>query len=147
MAVANHYDRPQRALELRLAGAPYDRIAEAVGYSNKGTAYRAVQKALGAMQPTTSTTATDTTEDGEERSAIEIEMVRLDALRTGLWSKARRGDVQAVDRILRIGERQLELRELLRRQRPPVSPAATPLSDFEERLRERQRYMGEGRSS
>lgn len=146
MAVSTHDDRPQRALELRLAGAPYDRIADAVGYSNKGTAYRAVQRALGEMQRQTTVATTestgDTTPADENRDMIDLEMARLDAMRTGLWSKARRGDVQAVDWVIRIGERQMELRELLRRQAPPVAPAATSLSDFEKRLRQRERNLG-----
>lgn len=143
--------RAEKALELHLAGLPFQRIAEMVGYANKGGAYKAVQRALTAGKPTSATptpTGADGAAGGDDRAEeIETELLRLDAMRTGLWGKARRGDVQAVDRVIRIGERQMELRELLLRRTPAAAPAATSLSDFETRLRERQRYVGEGRSS
>lgn len=155
MPVLRHDDdRAERALELHLAGLPFQRIADMVGYANKGGAYKAVQRALTAGKPPTSTTVpagpdgcADGDADGDGwATEIEVEMLRLDAMRMGLWSKARRGDVQAVDRVLRIGERQMELRELFRRHTPAV-PVTTSLSDFEKRLRERQHHLGEGRPS
>lgn len=150
MTAVDSDHRADKALELHLAGLPYQRIAEVLGYANKGGAYKAVRRALTAGKPPLATPApagNDGGADGVDRAAeIEVELLRLDAMRAGLWSKARRGDVQAVDRVIRIGERQMELRALLRRH-TPVVPVTTPLSEFEDRLRERQRYLGEGRST
>ncbi|NYI78713.1 hypothetical protein [Nocardioides panzhihuensis] len=150
MAAVDPDDRADKALELHLAGLPYQRIAEVLDYANKGGAYKAVRRALTAGKPPPANPAPagdDEDGDSDDRATeIEVELLRLDAMRAGLWSKARRGDVQAVDRVIRIGERQMELRALLRRH-TPATPVTTPLSDFEERLRERQRYLGEGRSS
>lgn len=93
--------RHDRALELHLAGASYAAIADALGYASRTGAYAAVQEALAAAQPTVL---------AEE--AVRGELARLDAMLTGLWPKARRGDVQAVDRVLKIGERRSALLSL-----------------------------------
>ncbi|MDL4812798.1 hypothetical protein [Actinomadura opuntiae] len=82
-----------RALELRKAGATYDQIAQQVGFSNRGTAQRAVVTALREI----------TAEPARDVLALELE--RLDAMLLGLWPDARRGDQQAIDRVLRIQER------------------------------------------
>lgn len=94
MANTDAKARRARALELHLAGATYEAIATAVGYASRSSALRAVKGALDAI--------------GAVPGAPEItdtELARLDAMLTGLWKKARQGDVQAVDRVLRIGER------------------------------------------
>ena len=83
-----------RALELHLAGATYETIAKAIGYSNRSGAHKAVQAAL-----------SDLGRYSVDDDVIETELARLDAMLTGLWPKARRGDVQAIDRVLKIGER------------------------------------------
>lgn len=146
MTVLDPDQRAEKALELHLAGVPYQRIADMLGYANRGGAHKAVGRALAAGKPPSAPPAPASSaeaEDGDDRPThIEVELLRLDAMRTGLWSKARRGDVQAVDRVIRIGERQMDLRELLRRQAPPAATVATSLSDFEKRLRERERYLG-----
>jgi hypothetical protein len=91
-------ERAARALELHLAGAGYDRIAAALGYANAGGAWKAVQRALAARPAV----------DGHAE-VVAVELARMDALMTGLWPKARRGDVAAVDRVLKIGERRTTL--------------------------------------
>lgn len=90
-------ERRAKALELHLAGATYDAIAQAVGYASRSGAHKAVQEALTDLGRPISGTALDT------------ELARLDAMLTGLWPKARRGDVQAVDRVLKISERRSAL--------------------------------------
>jgi transposase-like protein len=85
-------DRRARALELHLAGATYESIAQAVGYASKSSAHKAVQNAL------------DDLGNFQGESAV-TELARLDAMLTGIWPKARRGDLQAVDRVLKISER------------------------------------------
>ena len=86
-------EKRARALELRKAGATYDQIAKQVGYSNRGNAQRAVQTALKEI----------TAEPAREVLTLELE--RLDGMLLSLWPQARRGDVNAVDRVLRIQER------------------------------------------
>lgn len=96
-------ERRGRALELHLAGATYDQIAKQVGYASRSGAFKAVQDALKAQTPPNVDEAAGT------------ELARLDAMLTGLWPKARRGDLGAVDRVLKIGERrQALLAELAR---------------------------------
>ncbi len=86
--------RNERALELHLAGASYQKIATALGFASKSSAHEAVQKALASSRPVTIA--------GE---ALETELARLDAMLVGLWAAARRGNVAAVDRVLKIMER------------------------------------------
>lgn len=116
-----------RALELHLAGATYDAIAEAVGYAGRSGAYKAVQEALA-----------DLGEPAATSEAAATELARLDAMLTGLWPKARRGDVQAVDRVLKISERRALLLTAASQAAPLPEPKETPASDFERRLRERE---------
>lgn len=114
-------DRRGRALELRLAGATYDKIAQAVGYASKSGAHKAVQEALVGLGKFT------------PDDVVETELARLDAMLTGLWGKARRGDVQAVDRVLRIGERRAAL--LAISTRDDAEEKGTALDDLAARRR------------
>lgn len=89
--------RQLQALELRRAGVDYQTIADKVGYTNKGTAYAAVQAALrrGFVEPA--------------KELRELEADRLDRLQAAVWSAAIRGDVKAVDRVLRISDQRAKL--------------------------------------
>jgi hypothetical protein len=77
-----HHDNPDvltvreiRAVELRKAGLNYQQIAQALGYANKGGAYKAVHRALRKWgQPVT-----------EEYRILEL--ARLDAITSRLWAK------------------------------------------------------------
>lgn len=113
--------RRARALELHLAGASYDTIATQVGYASKSGAHKAVQEALTALGSPAPV--------GE---ALETELARLDAMLTGLWPKARRGDVQAVDRVLKIGERRGQLLALADQGAEP-EVKGTPLDELARR--------------
>lgn len=126
-------ERKARALELHLAGATYEAIAKAVGYAHRGTAYKAVQEAL------------DDLGKYGPREAVETELARLDAMLTGLWPKARRGDVQAIDRVLKIGERRTALLAMGERDAGEEGER-TGLSEFERKLAERARSTGAGRA-
>lgn len=119
-------NRRAKALELHLAGATYDAIATAVGYASRSGAHKAVQEALSGL--------------GRPAAGSEVlttEIARLDAMLTGLWPKARRGDVQAVDRVLKISERRAQLLAMSAGEAQPAA-RETGLSDFEKRLRERE---------
>lgn len=122
-------ERRTKALELHLAGATYDAIAKTVGYASRSGAHKAVQQALA--------DADETAPDVAEAAGTEL--ARLDAMLTGLWAKARRGDVQAIDRVMRIEERRSQILGLVAgNESTPEETRETGLSDFEKRLRERE---------
>lgn len=90
-------EKATKALELRVAGAPYERIADTVGYRSPAEARRAVDAALAAFT-------------AQEDSALrKLELARLDAMFLGLWPKARTGQHLAVDRCLAIMRERAEL--------------------------------------
>lgn len=127
-----------RALELHLAGATYQTIADQLGYASKASAHKVVREALDQL-----VMPEERPLDGVTDTAI----ARLDAMLVGLWPKARRGDVQAIDRVLKIEERRTALIALAQEQNPKVERKETGLSDFEKRLREReQRAKGARRT-
>lgn len=98
-------DKKARALELHLAGASYQTIATQLGYASKASAHKIVQQALVDL-------GTPSMSDDDATT----ELARLDAMLTGLWPKARRGDVAAVDRVLKISERRSALVAMARQQ-------------------------------
>ncbi len=100
--------RQREALALRLAGATYDQIAERLGFSHGSGAFAAVKRELAAR--------------GTQQSpqVVDTELARLDAMLVGIWAAARKGDLAAIDRVLRISERRMQLLALL------PEPAAIP---------------------
>ena len=92
-----HRERQAAALKLRKSGLTYDDIAEQLGYSNRGAAFRAV---MGAIERIT---------DEPARELVRLECERLDALQAALWQKAVSGNEKAVDKVLRIMERRARL--------------------------------------
>ncbi len=94
---AQREERRQRALEMRRTGASFLQIAKKLEYRNPAEAARDVTKLLTATVRETS----------EEVRAVEL--ARLDGLMVTLWPSARRGDLQAVDRVLKIMERRAKL--------------------------------------
>jgi hypothetical protein len=91
-------ERRAKALELHLAGTTYQVIAEQLGYSDRRNACKDVQKALDELAP-----------DDPNADATVVKVARIDAMLQGLWPKARRGDVQAIDRVLKLEERRDKL--------------------------------------
>lgn len=89
--------RKARAVELALTGMPYDEIASAVGYANRGTAWRTVQRAL-----------RDRTFKAVDEYR-EMEMTRLDTLQSACWDAALAGDLRAVEVVLRVMEQRRRL--------------------------------------
>lgn len=114
--------RDKQALELFLAGAPYSRIAEVLGYASKASAHASVRRALSAPA-----------EEAEDTDPIDVELARLDALLAGLWPKARKGDVHAVDRVLKISERRVALQALATARAPQDSGPVDPLDELKAR--------------
>jgi hypothetical protein len=97
MAKSEVTERQIRAVGLRRAGLGYTEIASAVGYANRGSAWKAVHRALrGELRE-------------EVAALVTLELHRLDQMTLGLWPRATRGDVGAIDRVLRIMERRASL--------------------------------------
>ncbi len=82
--------RCSRAVEMAAGGCTYQRIADALGYANRGTVHRLVGEALEAQQ----------VESVEVLRTVEVQ--RLDALQASLWPAALGGDVEAAMVCLRI---------------------------------------------
>lgn len=87
------------ALELKAGGSDYDEIARQVGYANRGSAWRAVQRALAAVR--------DSLVDTEEVRGLEL--MRLDQLQAGSWTAAKKGDAKAVRNVLAVMDRRRHL--------------------------------------
>ena len=92
-------DREHRAFELRKAGATYQQIGSQLGVT-KQAANKMIKRVLAELKDLT---------DGDAEDVRRIEVERLDVMTLALWPKARRGDVQEVDRVLRIMQRRAEL--------------------------------------
>ena len=88
--------RARLAIKLRIAGATWEQVSDKLGYASASSAYNSVKKHIQRLY--------DFDEDfvGE---VVQLDLARLDAMQLVLWEKAtRHGDVQAVDRILRVME-------------------------------------------
>jgi hypothetical protein len=92
--------RQANAVGLRLAGATYPQIAEALGYDNAANARRVVVESLRL------TAERDITE------LRDLENARLDRMLQGLWPKVINGDSDAINSALRISQRRAKLNGL-----------------------------------
>lgn len=102
-------EKTLKILELRKAGLTWDRIAEKLGYSERGAPYKLWKKAI----------ETATRESATE--ALELELQRLDDMFLGFWAKARTGHGPSADRALRIMERRASLLGLNSAQKVELS--------------------------
>jgi hypothetical protein len=84
-----------QALELRQRGFSYRRIAAEIGRS-VAAAHNFVRESLEEL-------AAD--QKREAGKLVALELARLDKLAAAIWPKANCGDVQAIDRLLKILER------------------------------------------
>jgi len=98
-ARARAAQRRNDALELRKAGASYRQIGQQLGVSHQ-QAHRDVTKAIRDLAKLG---------EGNARELRILEAERLDALFLSLWPQARVGDLQVVDRTLRIMARRAKL--------------------------------------
>jgi hypothetical protein len=94
-------ERQRKALELRMAGATFQAIADALGYANRSSATDAVTRAL-----------RDTVPKELTDELRQIENARLDRLYGPMYARALAGDHLAVDRCLRIMARRAALNGL-----------------------------------
>lgn len=90
-------DRQIRALELRKSGVSYEDIARELGYRGRDGAHRAVSAALKRTLQ----------EPADELRRLESE--RLDAMLFAIAPLVRRGNLEAIDRALKIMERRAKL--------------------------------------
>lgn len=89
-------ERDALAVRMRVDGKSYPAIATALGYGHRGNARRAVKRRLATMRA-------DLAADVAELRQIECK--RLDVALAAIMGRVRQGDLQAVDRMLRIMER------------------------------------------
>ena len=90
-------EREHNAVQLALAGASYDAIAQQCGYESRSGAWKAVHRLLARVE-------------AEDAEAIRtVEGARLDRLQTAHWPAAVRGDVKASSFVLRVMERRARL--------------------------------------
>lgn len=83
-----------RVVELRRAGVAFEQIAERLGLGEAATARAMYDQAL----------ASD-----DKRFDPELEAARLERLHTAIWPVAAKGDLAAIDRVVKIGERRERL--------------------------------------
>lgn len=96
---ARKVENQARALELRRAGLGFEAIGAQLGIK-KSQAHRLVVSGLAEARAQVAASA------DELRSE---ELSRLDGMLMGLWPRARKGEVAAVDRVLKISERRAKL--------------------------------------
>ncbi|MFJ3699505.1 hypothetical protein ACIPW9_36175 [Streptomyces sp. NPDC090052] len=81
------------AIRLRLAGMDFDTIADRLGYASRGAASKDVCRAFDAFR-------------AEEESAVEtwreLEGQRLDRLQAAAWTSAVKGDLKAIETVLKV---------------------------------------------
>ncbi len=92
-------EKRAQALALRTAGLSYKQIGEQLGVSRQ-MAHKYVAKELESLAEETKNSAT---------KLREMELLRLDKLLTGIWGKATKGELAALDRALRIIESRSKL--------------------------------------
>ena len=92
--------KEQKALELRIGGAPYRIIGEALGYADPSGAAKAVYRALDRIR-------SEIRESADQY--IQLQLERLDKMLLGVWPEAVKGRYGAIDRVLKIEERRAKL--------------------------------------
>lgn len=107
-------ERDREAMARRAGGMCYSQIAKELGMSNKSVAYKAVVRVLEQWQAETAESA---------EVVRDIELRRLDEMLAGLWPKAKKGDPQAIDRVLKIMDRRAKFLGLDAPERTELSIA------------------------
>lgn len=92
-------ERRRIAVERRLGGDTYEQIAERLGVTRQA-AFALVKQALTDLNAQTSLEAAE---------LRRLELERLEFMRRAIWAQVVAGDVQAVDRALKISKRISEI--------------------------------------
>lgn len=105
-------ERALKALELRKKGFRYEQIAQQLGYSNRGSAHKAVMRELNLLAK----------ECQEEAAQVrDLELQRLDDLFLAAWKAIAGGSESAIDRALRVSESRRKLMGLDAAQKVDVN--------------------------
>lgn len=107
--------REEQVLELRRAGVTFDVIAQQVGYQGREGAYQAWKRAIRRAAPIKN-----------RDEFLEQELDRLDRLHNVFWAKALRGDKDAAQMSVKIGERREALLRSFTPQEDLVIEQAKP---------------------
>ena len=91
-------EKDLQALELRRAGVALPKIMEQLGYRTRAQCEKAIARELGAQGIVS-----------DPAAVRRGELDRLDRLQAAVWVKAARGDVAAIEKVLRISEARLRL--------------------------------------
>lgn len=108
--------RDLQALELQVKGLTYQQIADELHYATRSAAYKAVQRALASEQAQEQ----DRTVEDHRR----LELAKLGRMEAALRPAADRGDLGAVDRLIKITDRRSRLLGLNVSVNAPQQPAA-----------------------
>ena len=92
--------RSNRALELRMAGATWQQVADQMGYKQKSSAQQAVRRAI--------ERETERVADVRE-SYRTMQLLRIERSIRAIWPQVLQGDLFAIDRELKLMERQAKL--------------------------------------
>ena len=111
-----------RALELRKNGLTYEAIAQELGISLQ-YAHKTVSQALAALEKANAE---------EARHVRTLELERLETLFLKAFTRARKGDLGAIDRVLRIMERKAKLLGLDAPSRSEVTASLTSTNEWVE---------------
>lgn len=98
-AKARRLQLQEKAIDLRRAGVGFVEIGQKLGIS-KSTAHRMVEAGMESARA-------QITASSDDLKAQELS--RLDGMLLKLYPKAAKGDVQAIDRVIKIGERRAKL--------------------------------------
>jgi hypothetical protein len=96
-------ERRAQAITLRIAGMDWQRIADRLGYSSRGAACQDVARALEANLAEQMQAAT---------TLREVESLRLDRLQAAAWPAAVKGDLKAIETVLKVIDRRAKLQGL-----------------------------------
>ena len=132
-------EKENRVVAMRLEGHDFEMIASKVGYRGRSGAWKAYQRAL----------ARRSDAEGVDFDAdVRLELARLDELQASIYEAARRGDLAAHDRVLKIMKHRDRLKGYAVSPRgvggrPPAVPATgdgvvverTVLDDLREKRR------------
>lgn len=86
-------ERRKKAIALKIAGLDYQAIADQLGYADRASAYKDIERALQKALK----------EEAQEVSALRtLTVQRYDRLQAAYWPKALQGDVKAAEVVLKI---------------------------------------------
>lgn len=94
---AKIFEQRKKAMQLAIAGVDYQTVAEQCGYATKQAAWKAVKDMMRQnVQPV-----------AEQYRWMQV--IRLDKMLAAIWSSVLNGNLQAIDRALKLEERRSQL--------------------------------------